>query len=148
MARARIAHFATHGLLEGLHPNEVPGAIALAASAGDNGLLTAGEIAGLRLNSEMVVLSACDTGRGVVTGDGVIGLSRSLVTAGVPTAIVSLWKVPDDSTAFLMNKFYQNLQTTAVSDKALALRQAMLATRERFPHPFHWASFVLIGEAD
>jgi CHAT domain-containing protein len=100
----------------------------------------------MKLNAELVVLSACDTGRGTITGDGVIGLSRSLITAGVPSVIVSLWSVNDNSTAFLMSEFYRHLQQNP--DKALALRQAMLATKQKYNHPFDWAAFTLIGEVN
>ena len=93
-----------------------------------------------------MVLSACDTGRGTITGDGVIGLSRSLITAGVSSVIVSLWPVPDAPTASLMSEFYQNLQKNP--DKAQALRQAMLGTIEQYPEPKNWAAFTLIGEAN
>ncbi|QYO62650.1 CHAT domain-containing protein [Leptolyngbya sp. 7M] len=163
MPQARLIHLATHGLLEysvtnpaGIHT--IPGALALApepdsnnpadaaTSVGQNGLLTAAEIAELSLGAELVVLSACDTGRGTITGDGVIGLSRSLIAAGVPSVIVSLWKVPDKSTAYLMTQFYQNLLHQ--SDKAQALRQAMLSTRQQYPHPQCWAAFTLVGQAD
>ena len=112
----------------------------------NDGLLTADEILDMKLNAELVVLSACDTGRGRITGDGVIGLSRSLITAGVPSIVVSLWKVPDDSTAFLMTEFYKNLQK--FPDKSQALRQAMLTTKQNYPDPLNWAAFTLIGEAE
>ncbi|BDA71624.1 hypothetical protein CAL7716_057900 [Calothrix sp. PCC 7716] len=88
--------------------------------------MTAGEILDLKLNAELVVLSACDTGRGRITGDGVIGLSRALISAGVPSVLVSLWSVPDAPTSLLMTEFYKNLQKNL--DKAQALRQAMLTT--------------------
>ena len=100
----------------------------------------------LKLNAELVVLSACDTGMGRITGDGVIGLSRALISAGVPSVIVSLWAVPDAPTASLMTHFYQNLQK--YPDKAQALRQAMLTTLKQHPNPKNWASFTLIGEAE
>lgn len=144
LPQAKIVHLATHGLLEDFG-DSVPGAIALAPSGNDNGLLTAGEILQLRLNAKLVVLSACDTGRGEITGDGIVGLSRSLIAAGVPSAIVSLWAIPDAPTAFLMTEFYRNWQQTP--DKAAALRKAMLATMKRHPNPRNWAAFTLIGEA-
>ena len=114
----------------------------------DNGLLTAEEILNLKLNADLVVLSACDTGRGRITGDGVIGLSRSLISAGVPSVVVSLWAVCDNSTSFLMTEFYKNLQQKL--DKATALRLAMLTTRQqkKYQKPLHWAAFTLIGEAE
>ncbi|NET58711.1 MAG: CHAT domain-containing protein [Symploca sp. SIO2E6] len=146
MPKARFIHLATHGLLNDLYNADLPGAIALAPSGEDDGLLRASEILNLKLNAELVVLSACNTGQGRITSDSVIGLSRSLFTAGVPSVIASLWKVPDKPTAFLMTNFYQNLQKTP--DKAQALRQAMLATMKEYPHPKNWAAFTLIGEAE
>ncbi|WP_427158656.1 tetratricopeptide repeat protein [Aliinostoc sp. HNIBRCY26] len=146
MAKAKIIHFATHGLLDDFKGFGVPGAIALAPSNQDDGFLTAGEIFDLKLNAQLVVLSACDTGSGNVTGDGVIGLSRSLITAGVPSVVVSLWAVDDNSTAFLMSEFYRHLQQNP--DKALALRQAMLTTKKQYSNPRNWAAFTLIGEAN
>ncbi len=146
MPQNRIIHLATHGLLEDFKGLGIPGAIALAPSGKDNGLLTADEILDLNLNASLVVLSACDTGRGRLTGDGVIGLSRSFIAAGVPSLIVSLWAVPDASTAFLMRAFYQNLNRSP--DKAQALRQAMLATLKQYPNPRDWAAFTLVGEAE
>ena len=149
MSQARLIHLATHGLLDYLKiflglPGG--GALALAPSGQDNGLLTAEEILDLKLNAELVVLSACDTGNGKITGDGIIGLSRSLITAGVPSVIVSLWSVPDAPTAFLMTQFYKNLQQNP--DKAQALRFAMLTTMKQHPNPKDWAAFTLIGEAE
>ncbi len=146
MPTARIIHLATHGLLDDFKGLGVPGAIALAPSEDDNGLLTASEILDMKLNADLVVLSACDTGVGKITGDGVIGLSRSLISAGVPSVIVSLWSVPDAPTGYLMTQFYQNLQKNP--DKAQALRQAMLKTMKDHPEPRNWAAFTLIGEAD
>ena len=151
LAKARIIHFATHGLLEYGIPEEsevkdIPGAIALAPSGNDNGLLTSREIFNMKLNAELVVLSACDTGRGDITGDGVIGLSRSLITAGVPSVIVSLWSVPDAPTAELMTEFYQKWKKSG--NKAEALREAMLTTMQSHQHPRNWAAFTLIGEAE
>lgn len=125
---------------------EMPGAIALAASVQDNGFLTAKEIMGLKLNAELAVLSACDTGRGRVTSDGVVGLSRAFIAVGVPSIIISLWSIPDAPTASLMTDFYTQLQQKP--DKAQALRNAMLNTMKKYPHPVNWAAFTLIGEAE
>lgn len=123
----------------------MPGAIALAPSGSDNGFLTAKEILGLKLNNtELVVLSACDTGRGRITGEGVVGLSRAFIAAGVPSVIVSLWSIPDAPTASLMTEFYRQLKQKP--DKAQALRQAMLIIKKQFPDPKDWGAFILIGE--
>lgn len=144
ISQARIVHLATHGLLD--DAGGFFSSLALAPSSGDNGFLTAREIIALKLNAELVVLSACDTGKGQITGDGVIGLSRSFIGAGTPSVIVSLWAVPDGPTAELMTAFYQNLKNGL--DKAQALRTAMLQTMKQFPNPRDWGAFTLIGEAD
>ncbi|HEY9878202.1 MAG TPA: CHAT domain-containing tetratricopeptide repeat protein [Leptolyngbyaceae cyanobacterium] len=152
MGSARIIHLATHGLLEYGSPQEsgvrdTPGAIALTPGTGQDGLLTSAEILEeLDLTADLVVLSACDTGRGDITGDGVVGLSRSLLAAGAASVIVSLWAVPDAPTAELMTEFYR--QINQGQDKAQALRQAMLVTMKQHPEPRAWAAFTLIGSAD
>lgn len=150
MSQARVIHLATHGLLDYGQPSQfgvrdLPGAIALTPTADTDGLLTSSELTELELQADLAVLSACDTGRGTITGDGVIGLSRSLMTAGVPSVMVSLWSVPDDPTAVLMQTFYQQLQDHG--DRAQALRQAMLATKAQYPAPQDWAAFTLLGAA-
>ncbi len=154
MPKARLIHLATHGLLDDIRG--IGSAIALAPDSPSSskqelgaidGLLTAEEIFDLKLNAELVVLSACNTGRGRITGDGVVGLSRSLISAGVPSVIVSLWAVPDAPTAELMTEFYSNFQEGKL-DKAQALRQAMLTTMKKHPNPQKWAAFTLIGEAE
>jgi CHAT domain-containing protein len=148
---ARLIHLATHGLLDYGDPRaygrlDVPGAIALTPDSTEDGLLTSAEILEMDLQAELAVLSACDTGRGRITGDGVVGLSRALITAGVPSVVVSLWAVPDAPTAELMTEFYRQLDQG--QDKAQALRQAMLTTLEQHPNPRNWAAFTLIGAAE
>ncbi|BAZ01093.1 TPR repeat-containing protein [Tolypothrix tenuis PCC 7101] len=143
LSSAKVIHLATHGLLDDTSKG-IETAIALAPAGGDDGLLTPAEIVNLPINAELVVLSACDTGRGTITGDGVIGLSRSLITAGASSVIVSLWSVPDSPTSELMTEFYQQWQQHP--DKAVALRTAMLNAMKKHPHPINWAAFTLIGE--
>jgi CHAT domain-containing protein/tetratricopeptide (TPR) repeat protein len=151
IASAALIHLATHGLLEYGDPRQTgsrdtPGAIALAPGNGEDGLLTSTEILQMELQADLVVLSACDTGRGRITGDGVIGLSRSFIAAGVPSVIVSLWAVPDAPTADLMRAFYDQLAQGET--KVQALRQAMLITMQTRPDPKDWAAFTLIGNAE
>lgn len=145
MESAQIIHFATHGLLGEFGTSGVPGAIALAPDSRNDGLLTSDEILDLNLNADLVVVSACDTGRGHLTGDGVVGLSRSLMATGVPSVMITLWEIADDSTAMLMSEFYQ--QYAQNPNKAQALRQAMLTTMQKHQHPVHWAPFTLVGNA-
>ncbi|MEO0948901.1 MAG: CHAT domain-containing protein [Cyanobacteria bacterium J06641_5] len=144
LPQASLIHLATHGFFDARQG--LQSSIALASTDGDDGFLTAEEILDLDLQASLAVLSACDTGRGQITGDGVIGLSRSLMSVGVPSTIVTLWAIPDRPTAELMTEFYRQLQQDP--DKVQALRQAMLATKEKYPKPRDWASFVLIGRPD
>lgn len=149
LSTAKVVHLATHGLLQYGRPessgvSDVPGAIALTPDDNHDGFLTSAEIADMELMADLVVLSACDTGRGDITGDGVIGLSRSLIGAGASSVIVSLWSVPDTSTALLMTDFYQRLQQG--DGKAQALRKAMISTMAQYPDPSAWAAFTYIGE--
>jgi CHAT domain-containing protein len=97
----------------------------------EDGLLTAEDVAGLDLlDTELVVLSACDTGLGAVLfGEGVFGLRRAFIVAGARTLVMSLWKVPDLATAFLMDRLYDNLLTRGL-DRDLALSEAQRATRD------------------
>jgi len=115
MPSAKLIHFATHGLLDRINAIGSPGAIAFTPDGKNDGFLTISEImekfglSGIqKLQADLVVLSACDTGRGDITGKGVIGLSRAFMASGVPTLVVSLWKVPDEQTVKLMTEFYTN----------------------------------------
>ena len=156
MPQASILHFATHG--EFSSERGLDSSIVLRrenrqkTSVFDTpGKLTAEEIFDYfednPLNAKIAVLSACDTGQGEITGDGVIGLSRSLISAGVPSVLVSLWSVDDESTAKIMEEFYRQWLEKDV-DKATALRNAMLELRKEYPDPYYWAAFNLIGEAE
>jgi CHAT domain-containing protein/Tfp pilus assembly protein PilF len=109
-------------------------------------LLTALELSGLDLwGTQLVVLSACDTGRGDIRlGQGVYGLRRALMIAGAESLVTSLWKVNDETSYELMESYYGNL--LARQGRAGALRAAMRALRQKHPHPYYWAPFVLIGK--
>ncbi|MCS6805457.1 MAG: CHAT domain-containing protein, partial [Blastocatellia bacterium] len=87
---------------------------------------------------------ACETGMNeVFPGDELFGLMRGFLYAGAPSLVVSLWMVHDGSTARLMEEFYSGLRQG--QSKRAALRQAQLALKQQYPHPYHWAPFVLIG---
>jgi CHAT domain-containing protein len=118
-----------------------------------DGIVTAEKILGLRLRgTDMVVLSACQTGLGEVkTGEGVFGLRRAFAQAGTRSLVMSMWKVPDWETKELMIQFYKNIQFGKMS-RCRALRQAMLkelkTVRKRYgrPYPLFWGAFVFLGE--
>ena len=117
----------------------------------DDGLLEAWELMQLDLKANLAVLSACETARGRIgAGEGVIGLSWAMFIAGVPSTVVSQWKVESASTRDLMVNFHRSLlsSTTSKATKADALRQAALKLMRNpeTSHPFYWAGFVLVGD--
>lgn len=141
----RFLHLATHGLLDAVRP-EFSGLLFSGPpdSAETDTILRSYEIMDMRINSALVVLSACETGLGrTLGGEGVLGLSRSFFYAGASTLVVSLWRVIDASTVRLMTPFYRRLLAAA---PAAALRDAQLAMIDsRSTHPYQWAAFVFVG---
>lgn len=147
LSDAKVIHLATHGKYVDDKGAGLQSALAFAPAGQDQGLLPASEIFDLKLNANLVVLSACNSGRGEITGEGVIGLSRAFIAAGVPSLVLSLWSIKDeDSAVTFMQQFYQNLKQG--QDKAQALRQAMLYMIQRGKPVRDWAAFTLIGESE
>ncbi len=135
--RSGIIHIATHAAFRVDNP------MFSAIQLGD-APLSLFDLYDLRISAELVTLSGCGTGlNALIGGDELLGLVRGWLYAGAQSVLVSLWDVNDRSTASLMGRFYKRLRQTP--DRAAALRDAMLATREEDPHPYHWAPFVLIG---
>ena len=150
LARYRILHFATHGLLD----TENPGLSKLVFSQVDeqgrprNGFVWAHEIYGLRLPADLVVLSACHTALGQeIRGEGLVGLTRGFQYAGARAVLVSLWEVDDEATAELMRLFYREMLEHG-QPPAAALRTAQEALRRQpgWEAPYYWAGFVLQGD--
>jgi CHAT domain-containing protein len=157
-----VLHFATHGIVTDRSP--LTSYLALARSGSDaaaDGKLTAAEIYGLDLSADLVVLSACRSGAGKITGDGIIGLTRGFFYAGAPSVIATLWDLADEPTRFAMRRFYTHWRPGV--SKAAALRAAQLDTIRALragtitadtpfgrvtlaERPSLWAAFVLLGE--
>ncbi|MBI4472133.1 MAG: CHAT domain-containing protein [Acidobacteria bacterium] len=148
LSQYRIIHIATHGIASRAHPSRSALLFTLGADRKEDGFLQVREIYDLRLNADLVVLSACETGRGdEIPGEGIHGLSRAFFFAGARSLVASMWKVPDQPTAELMKRFYQYLRQGL--SKAESLRLAKVdAIRETGSHPNKWAGFVLLGEGD
>jgi len=149
--RFSVLHLATHGVLDESSP--MYSYVALSPSGDrpdDDGRLEALEIMGMRLRADVVVLAACDTGRGrVVTGEGVIGTMWAFFAAGTRSLVVSQFRVESQSTTGLLVAFHRRLAAEAGS-KSDHLRAAALELLHtpRFAHPYYWAGFVLVGDAD
>jgi CHAT domain-containing protein len=132
-----ILHLACHGSFRSDNP------MFSSLKLGD-GWLTAADVLDLDLAGALVTLSACESGRNeVFAGDELIGLTRAFLGAGAATLVASLWLVQDETTAELMGKWYEHLRKGV--GRATALRNAQLALKDRCPHPYYWAPFVLIG---
>ena len=147
----RYIHFATHGFLDELHPSRSGILLSRTPDSEEDGILQTGEIMRLKLDSDMVTLSACSTGLGkFVNGEGILGLTRAFFYAGARNVAVSLWNVNDLATAKLMESLYLNLRRGL--PKREALRQAKLSmlrsSQPTWRHPYFWAAFVLEGQGD
>lgn len=138
-------HLSAHGVLD--HRFQAV-ALSQIPDAEEDGFLTVREIMTCRYNARLVVLSACETGLGKSEeGEGVTGLTRAVMYAGSPAAVVSLWDVSDVATMELMTRFYGHMLRDGMS-KEEALRQAkvdLLRTVD-YTHPFFWRAFVMYGE--
>ncbi|MBF2098096.1 MAG: CHAT domain-containing protein [Gloeomargaritaceae cyanobacterium C42_A2020_066] len=146
----QILHFATHGFVDTERPEQSGLVLSLVDEQGRplDGYLKLNDLFNLNFNANLVVLSACQTGLGsLVQGEGLVGLTRGFMHAGVPRVVASLWRVDDEATAELMTRFYQKLfreqQRPAV---ALRLAQMEVAQIPRWQAPYYWAGFALQGE--
>jgi CHAT domain-containing protein len=139
----RYLHIASHGEFNPDAP--LNSALLLARDARNDGVLTVGELYSMRIDADLVTLSACETGLGKIAGGGdVVGLTRGFLFAGARSIVASLWQVDDRATGQLMSAFYDALRRGA--DKRDALRASQLAALKTTPHPFFWAAFGLTGE--
>ncbi len=150
LGKYKVLHFATHAFVNSKKP-ELSGLLLAQDTIGrEDGVLYSGEIYNLKLNSDLVVLSACETGLGKIQkGEGIIGLTRALLYAGTKNIIVSLWKVTDKGTSALMVAFYKNsLKNRGQLSYSESLRNAKLKmiTEGKYADPFFWSPFILIGK--
>jgi len=143
----QILHFACHSLLDEVLPYRSALVLSLENLDKEDGFLQVREIYNLRLSSDLIVLSGCQTGRGKMTrGEGILGLPRIFFYAGARSVVSSVWNIADKPTALFMKEFYHHLSRG--KDKNQALRLAKLKMiHSRYSHPFFWAAFVLYGDS-
>ena len=150
LSQYRYVHFATHGFLNSQHPELSGIVLSMFDEQGtpQDGFLRAHEVFNLKLNADVVVLSACRTGLGKeIRGEGLVGLTRGFMYAGSPRVVVSLWNVNDAATAELMTRFYRGMLVDKLRPaKALQAAQASMLNERRYSAPFYWAAFTLQGE--
>jgi CHAT domain-containing protein len=152
LARFRIVHIATHGIINSERPDMSGILLSLFDQQGrsQNGFLGLHDIYTLKLPADLIVLSACSTALGKdVKGEGLVGLTRGFMYAGAAGVVASLWKVDDEATAELMKYFYAALLQKGLPPAA-ALRDAQLelAKQPRWQSPYYWAGFVIQGQYD
>jgi CHAT domain-containing protein len=150
LADYRIVHFATHGLINNQNPNLSGIVLSLVDGQGrpQNGFLRLYDIYNLKLDADLVVLSACQTALGKeIKGEGLIGLTRGFMYAGAPRVVASLWRIDDRATADIMKRFYASMLKDGLRPAA-ALRAAQISMSQdkRWHSPHYWAAFTLQGD--
>jgi CHAT domain-containing protein len=149
IARQRIIHFATHGMMDARHPEFSGLVLSMVNKKGkyQDGYLRLSDIYALKLSADLVVLSSCESALGKDLGsEGIIGLPRAFLYAGARSVIASLWKVDDDVTVTFMKGFYSRLQQGEDPARALQGAQLDLLKNTRLSDPYYWAAFVLEGD--
>jgi len=149
LQKYKYLHFATHGIVDEEYPELSQVFLTSDDDETHDGDLYSGEIYNLKINADLVTLSACQTGLGKVTkGEGIMGLSRALLYAGADNLVVSLWAVSDASTSELMIDFYEEIARNpniAYTDALQKAKQKMIGSKD-YAAPYFWAPFILIGK--
>lgn len=147
LRRYRRLHFATHSLINESSPSRSAVVLAIDSDPAQDGLLEVREISELDLDCDLVVLSACQTARGqLLSGEGVVGLTRAFLYAGARSVVVSLWSVTDISTGQLMKRFYCGLADNLGTAAALRAAKLKMLRAAETRHPYYWSPFVAIGK--
>jgi CHAT domain-containing protein len=147
LSKYKYIHFATHGFVNTYNPGLSGLALTNTGKAGEDNILFTSEIYNLNLRADLVCLSACETGLGEnAPGEGLIGLGRAFFYSGAHNLLVSLWKVPDESTSQFMIDFYQKFfNPDAHLSNSLRLAKLKMIKSSAYQNPYYWAPFVLVG---
>ena len=145
----KIIHLATHSLIDDKHPFRSSIILTLDDNPQEDGFLQTREIYNISMNSDLVVLSACETGLGqFIKGEGIEGINRSFFYAGSSCVLMSLWQVNDQATYQLMERFYTHLRSPKSITDSLRKTKLELIDSEALSHPFYWAGFIASGKTD
>jgi len=149
LAHYRYIHLAVHGFASNVDPDRSAVLLLSDPARGEDGFLQASEIVQMRLNADMVVLSACDTALGPVEGEeGIAALSRAFLLAGARSVVSTLWSIDDTFSSFFMKQFYGHLAAGAPPSLALAAaKRDMIGKYGRSAPPYYWAAFIIEGAA-
>ena len=149
LADYRILHFATHGLIDDKKPARSSIILSLDQDPSEDGFLQMREVFDLKMNADLVVLSACQTGLGqFIRGEGIEGLSRAFFYAGSSSVLMSLWAVNDQATYQLMERFYRHMKSSENPMNALRRAKLEMIESKVLSHPYYWAGFILNGKPD
>jgi CHAT domain-containing protein/tetratricopeptide (TPR) repeat protein len=145
----RILHFATHCIIDDNKPARSHIVFSVGNISAEDEILQTREIFNLELNSDLVTLSACQTGLGqFIRGEGIVGLSRAFFHAGASSAIISLWAVHDQATSQFMGRYYHHLRSSNSIMDALQKTKLEMIDSGVLSHPYYWAAFVVTGNSD
>ena len=149
LAKYRVIHFATHGLLNNKHPELSGLVLSLVDKQGKtrDGFLKLQDIYDMKLRADLVVLSGCETGLGEeINGEGLVGLTRGFMYAGASRVVASLWSISDLATATLMAEFYKSMENGLRPAAALRAAQIQMWKQQQWKSPYYWAAFQIQGE--
>jgi CHAT domain-containing protein/Tfp pilus assembly protein PilF len=149
LAKYRVIHFATHGLLNNKHPELSGLVLSLVNKQGKtrDGFLKLQDIYDMKLRADLVVLSGCETGLGEeINGEGLVGLTRGFMYAGASRVVASLWSISDMATATLMAEFYKSMENGLRPAAALRAAQIQMWNQQQWKSPYYWAAFQIQGE--
>jgi tetratricopeptide (TPR) repeat protein len=145
----KIIHFATHGLIDNRNPVRSSIVLSLKDQSSEDGFLQMREVFDLKLDADLVTLSACQTGLGqFIKGEGIEGINRAFFFAGASSVLMSLWSVNDQASYQFMHRFYTHLRSADSIVDALRRSKIEMINSEVLSHPFYWAGFIVSGKAD
>jgi len=145
----KIIHFATHSVIDDKRPARSSIVLTLDDDPLEDGFLQMREVYNLKLNADLVVLSACQTGLGqFINGEGIEGLNRAFFYAGASSVLMSLWSVNDQASSQLMERFYHHLRSSESLMDALRKTKLEMISSDVLSHPYYWAGFIVSGKAD